>query len=114
MVSKRAVNVINISLALISFLLLLNLFGVTLPNLGYTIFDRIDATEEACFVNWKDNYNELNMNLCCHDVRKQLNCESFTTEIDEVKTDVICYTGDSTIKHYLNNKAYRECLSYYD
>ena len=114
MVSKRLVNVINISLALISFLLILNLFGVTLPNLGYTLFDKVDTSEEVCFANWQDNYNELNMNLCCHDVRKQLVCESLVTEIDGIKTDIICYTGESTVKHYLNSKAYRGCLSYYN
>jgi hypothetical protein len=114
MVSKRVMSAINFSLALISFLLILNLFGVTLPNLGYTLFDKVDTSEEVCFTAWQDNYNELNMNLCCHDVRKQLVCENHVNEIDGIRTDILCYTGETTVKHYLNSKAYRECTNYYD
>ncbi|MBU1111896.1 MAG: hypothetical protein ABIG93_02615 [archaeon] len=112
MVSKRLISIVNVSLALVSFLLLLNLFGVTIPSLGQPIYDAIDTEEPVCFVAWKDNVNQMNLNLCCHEVRKQLSCERFRNTLDGKDTDNVCQTGiGEVLKYYLNDAAYKKCSS---
>jgi len=111
MVSKRVVGVINISLVLISFLLLLNLFGVTLPNLGQTVLDLAEPGDDVCFTSWKDQYSQLNLDLCCHEVKKQLDCDRYLSKINGFETDILCQTGSGDVlKYYLNSEAYRQCF----
>lgn len=112
MVTKKVMGVINVSLVLISFLLLMNLFGVTLPSLGQPVYDILDQEDPICFVAWKENVNQLNLNLCCHEVRKQLTCKRFRNTFDGTVTDNVCQTGTGQVlKYYLNNAAYRKCTS---
>ena len=64
MVKKKIVNIMNISLIMVSFLLILNLFGVQLPNLGYTVYNLMDTDQEVCFVEWKGDYNQIGLSNC--------------------------------------------------
>ena len=110
MVKKKIINIMNISLIMVSFLLLLNLLGIQFPNLGYTVYNLIDPDIEICFVEWKENFNQIDIPNCCHEVRKQLSCENQKKTINNFETDLTCKTGDGNIlKYHLNNKAYRFC-----
>ena len=121
---KRVLGIVNIGLIILSFLLVLNLCGVSLPNLGFALYNTFDTEDTICIANWQDDYSEINLDLCCHESRKQLECVSKefeielfseTTDADEIvskilSTDVICKTGDgNNMNYYLNNNAYRYC-----
>ncbi len=111
MVEARTLTIINISLGFLSLLLIVSLFGLTLPNVGYGIFNALDAGEEHCFLEVGEESQELSLAQCCQHVRQQLSCEQKTNNIQEVNTNVLCKTGDSenTPEYYLTNKAYRSC-----
>ena len=110
MVKKRIINIINVSLIMVSFLLILNLFGIQFPNLGYTVYNLMDTDSEVCFVEWKDSSNQIDIANCCHEVRKQLSCENKKNLFNNFETDITCKTGDGDVlKYHLNNKAYRYC-----
>ncbi len=124
---KKVLSIINVSLILISFLLILNLFGVSLSNLGFALYNTLDSEETVCIANWQDDYSEIGLDLCCHESIKQLECveEDFEIELflrnqdssEEISklfvTDVTCKTGtgNNNMKYYLNDKAYRYCKS---
>lgn len=104
MISAKAWIPINISLALIILLLILNLAGAELPTIGKAQYF-LDKNEPACAVNWKDQFTEWNdLDRCCLEARKQLGCnrESY------LNYDWACSSGNE-LKYWLNNKAYNYC-----
>ena len=119
--NKRVWNVLNVSLVLISFLLILNLFDIQLPTLGKAKY-LLDKEDPLCIINWKQEYSPLkDLDLCCSEARKQLECvkkikgkEIKRKEMEEKEikgdTDWVCKTGSgNVIKYMLNNKAYNYC-----
>lgn len=117
---RKVLSVINVSLIILSFLLVLNLFGISLPNLGFALYDTFDTKETVCLANWQDDYSEINIDYCCHESIKQLECvaEDFEIELnlgdgtqELFSTSIVCKTGDNNnnMKYYLNDKAYRYC-----
>ncbi|MBT4445804.1 hypothetical protein HOA92_03925 [archaeon] len=111
--SKQTLNVINISLVLISSILILNLFGFQIPNLGYAIQDAIDTEQATCFASYDNQASEINLDLCCQEAKKQLSCIGNKQVISTVETDVQCSTGTTTIKYHLTDNAYRYCQNNY-
>ena len=111
--SKQTLNVINISLILISTLLILNLAGVQIPNIGYAIQDTIDNEDATCFASYNGQTSEINLDYCCQEAKKQLSCIGNEQIISSVETDVKCSTGTTTISFHLTNKANRYCQTNY-
>ena len=110
MVSEKTWLAINISLFLVGFLLVLNLFGVSFPSFGQSI-SFFDDSSPACAVEWKDEINLWNdIDRCCLEVRSQLECEKENKEVDQVKFNRVCTTGnENVLKYWINNKAYNYC-----
>lgn len=107
--SKKIINIFNVSLALMSFLLLLNLFNVNLPHIGYAVYDFLDQEEPNCFISYREEFNQISMSHCCNEARKQLTCERQFNTFGDLETDIICFTGQSSLSYHLNNQAYRYC-----
>ncbi len=104
MVSERTFFIINISLGLLSLLLLLTFLGVELPTLGQAQY-ALDKEDPLCMVNWKDEFNPWNdLDRCCLEARKQLDCHREQRD----NLDWVCQTGLS-VKYWLNNKAHNYC-----
>lgn len=104
MVSERALLVINISLGLLSLLLLFTLLGVKLPTLGQAQYV-LDTEEPVCLINWKDDFTPFeDLDRCCLQARQQLDCHREQKD----NLDWVCQTGVS-VKYWLNNKAYNYC-----
>ena len=99
---ERVFFVVNVSLVLISVLLVLNLFDVSLPTVGKVSYT-LDSSQEECLLEWDGEFTPLNdIDRCCLEARKQLSCG----KVDE---KWLCKTGESTVKFWLNNKAYNYC-----
>ena len=109
MVPNKAWFAMNFSLSLVALILLLNLFGVQIPSLGYAFY-ALDKAEPACYVGWHNGFEEINyLEHCCLEARKQLNCESEENQIDGNEVNWLCKTGPDSLQYWLNNKAYYYC-----
>ena len=72
MASNKILVIINISLALLAFLLILQLFEIKLPVLGKAIENKAGA---ECLIDWDNEYTLWNdLDHCCLEARKQLDC----------------------------------------
>lgn len=105
----------NMSLGIISFLLLLHLFNVPVAVAGkaYDLsLDLVSAPEALCAVEWGDEKTIFsNLDQCCLYARTQLSCERRVGFVGSEEVDWDCYTGRGKVVHYLlNQKAYRYCL----
>ena len=111
--STKTLTVINISLVLISSLLILNLFNVNISSIGYALQDTVDSEDAICFASYQEQTSEINLDLCCQEAKKQLSCKKNTQIINGIEVDILCATGDSTISYALTNKAQRYCEANY-
>ena len=99
----------NISLALLAFLLILQLFEIRLPVLGKASYENKIGAE--CLINWEDEYASWgDLDRCCLEARQQLDCRKENLWFGDKKLDWVCQTGSGkTLKYWLNEKAYRYC-----
>jgi len=101
--------VLNVSLGIIALLLLLNLFNITLPSLGQVQYV-LDRETPLCLVEWKGSQESWNdIDNCCLEARKQLECEFNVQNTKFGRVDWTCSTGEGSVSYGLNNKAYRYC-----
>ncbi|MEK6937471.1 MAG: hypothetical protein AABX04_00360 [Nanoarchaeota archaeon] len=101
--------VVNVSLSVIALLLLLSFFGITLPSLGQVQYI-LDREEPLCVVNWQGQLNSWpEIDSCCLEARKQLECLFYQKNTDLGRIDWICQTGSSSVSYGLNSKAHRYC-----
>ena len=109
MVSKKALTVINISLGLVAFFLLLNLFEVKLPTVGKTMY-WLDDNEPLFVVhNWEDELVQCtDLAKCCFEAKQHASCYKKKSSFGDEMLDWSCQTG-SRIEYLLNNKAYSYC-----
>ena len=92
------IKILNVILGVLIAILAINLIEpVYIGNFVYNL----DTSEPDCqFIN-SEISNNIPIDICCHEVEKQLTCES---SLDEIK----CYT--SSEKYYsLNQKALAYC-----
>ena len=113
MVSNKILISANISLAIIAILLTLSFFEVTLPSIGQVRY-ALDRTEPVCIISWKDKFTvftaEDNLNRCCLEARKQLECINEAKSFEGNRVQWLCRTGSGDVlTHGLNSKAYRYC-----
>lgn len=102
---SKALVIINISLALVALLLLLQFLNVALPSVGQALF-LLDSAEPRCFVAWSKNSSPmLDLGRCCLGARQQLQCLAEEDVIQQ--TQWSCRTG--ALAYHLNNKAYHYC-----
>ncbi|MFH0701742.1 MAG: hypothetical protein V2A62_04865 [Candidatus Woesearchaeota archaeon] len=101
--------VVNVSLGVIALLLLLSFFGITLPSLGQVQYV-LDREEPLCVVNWQGQLNSWpEIDSCCLEARKQLECFFYQQQTDLGRIDWICKTGSGSVSYGLNSKVYRYC-----
>ena len=104
MVSERALFIINVSLGLLSVLLLLILSGLKLPTLGQAQY-ALDTEEPVCMIGWNGNFTSFDdIDRCCLQAREQLECRPEQQD----NLDWACGAG-SGLQIRLNNKAYNYC-----
>ncbi len=113
--ASKTVNILNVTLVLISAILILNLFNIQIPNIGFTIQNAIDPEDPACFASYQDSAEQINLNYCCHEAKKQLECINNKQTINNIESDITCQTGtnSNTIKFHLTNAANRYCQQNY-
>lgn len=109
MVNRRIWSILNVSLSLVSVILVLTLFGVELPTVGQAQY-LLDTEDELCVLEWN---NELSIfgdiDRCCLEAKKQLSCEGEVLDTEFGKTTKHCSTGASTVSFHLNQKAHNYC-----
>ena len=104
MVSERVLFIINVSLGLLSALLLLMLLGVKLPTLGQAQY-ALDKEEPVCMLEWKEELTEFDdIDRCCLQARQQFECKAESRD----NLDWVCGAGEG-LQVWLNNKAYNYC-----
>lgn len=110
MIPSKIWTIFNVILVIISILLLLPLFDVTIPTIGQARY-YLDSTKPLCVISWQDQLTEWNdLNRCCLEARKQLVCEKAAMTIEGELLNRVCYTGHGDVlKYWLNNKAYHYC-----
>ena len=109
MVTKKIWFILNISLSLVSLLLILTLFNIQLPTVGQAKY-ALDSQTELCLVEWNNEVSEWNdIDRCCLEAKKQLSCEKETFYTEFGTTTQHCSTGESTVSFHLNQKAYNYC-----
>ena len=110
MVSSKIWNVINVSIALIIILLVLNLFGIGLPSLGQAIY-ALNEDEPLCIVSSSDSLYEWNdLDRCCLEAKRQVECLPTSQQLRFGETNWVCQSGSgSTSEILLNTKAYQYC-----
>jgi hypothetical protein len=110
MVSKRTMVIINIALALMAIVLLLHLFGVKIPSVGHAIYV-LDTNDPVCVVESSELNTVPDLNRCCLEASKQVECFRESTSIEQGDVHWICHSGSGNhFKYRLNNKAYQFCL----
>ena len=109
MISKRTLTVINASIALLIFILILSFLGVKLPSIGDALYI-LDDDDNLCVTNLNDNYNLVpQLDRCCLEARKQLECFKNSELVPNIgQLDWSCQSTDN-IRVLLNNKAYYYC-----
>lgn len=109
--SEKAFIIANITLGVISFLLLLQLFEVPEMVAGKA-YDVVTPGDSFCAVSWGEEKTVFDdLDRCCVFARTQLNCERRVGRVGDVEVEWDCYTGKGKVVHYLlNQKAYRYCL----
>ncbi|MBI4151761.1 hypothetical protein HY496_02220 [Candidatus Woesearchaeota archaeon] len=109
MLSVRMYGVLNLSLILIGLILALYLVGFSLPSIGQAV-SVLDRSAPICIVQWKTDSSVWDdLDQCCLQARKQLSCEKEDVLIGTQKVTRLCTTGETTVKFYLNENAYRYC-----
>ena len=110
MSNQKIFLMLNITFIIVILLLLLPLFDVSIPTIGKAQYI-FDQTEPACYVNFKEDFTPwFDLDRCCLESRKQVNCWKDSNMILNEKVDWRCQTGSGdTVGYLLNNKAYRYC-----
>ena len=113
MVSNKVLIGANVSLAIIAILLTLSFFEITVPSVGQVRY-ALDRTEPVCVISWKEKFTvftgENNLDRCCLEARKQLECIKEIKVFDKNKVEWSCRTGSGNVLTYgLNSKAYNYC-----
>ncbi len=113
MVSDKVIIGANISLAIIAILLTLSFLEITVPSVGQVRY-ALDRTEPVCVISWKEKFTvftgEDNLDRCCLEARKQLECIKEVNSFDNLTVEWSCRTGNGNVLTYdLNSKAYNYC-----
>jgi len=104
MVSERGLFIINVSLGLLSVLLLMLLLGVKLPTLGQAQY-ALDKEEPVCMIQWEEELTPFeDIDRCCLQARQQSACKAESKE----NVDWVC-GAEQGLQIRLNNKAYNYC-----
>ena len=104
MVSERVLFIINVSLGLLSVLLVLMLVGIKLPTLGQAQY-ALDKEEPLCVIQWGEATTPFtDIDRCCLQARQQFECQAQSKD----NLDWMCGTGEG-LQIWLNNKAYNYC-----
>jgi len=104
MASERTLFIINVSLGLLSVLLLAMLLGMELPTLGQAQY-ALDKEEPVCMIEWSGNSTAFDdIDRCCLQAREQLECQAESKDA----LDWVCGTG-AGLRIWLNDKAYNYC-----
>lgn len=109
MVDAKTWTIINISLVIVSVLLVLHLLGVQITPVGLATVDEKDA---LCIINWQDEFTKTNdFDRCCLESKKQLSC-SRNDELTPVgDTDWVCQTGEDGLRILLNDPGFKYCIN---
>jgi len=104
MVSERVLFIINVSLGLLSVLLLSMLLGVELPTLGQAQY-MLDKEEPVCMIEWRGESTLFqDIDRCCLQARQQFECRA------ENKDDLDWACGTAAgLRIRLNDKGYNYC-----
>jgi len=112
LMDQKPLVILNVALALTAIVLILNLFGLRIPSLGQASY-WLDESEPICVTGFEDQTSLFNINQCCSELQRQLECENWNGKIfvdgGEIDVDQHCYSGPSTIEYYVNNKMYNLC-----
>lgn len=101
-------NAVNVSLGLISVLLILTLFGLKLPTLGYALY-ALDKDEPLIIVNWQENYETCqDINRCCLEIISQTDCSPQREDFPDGEVNWVCHSN-SGLRYFMNSKAYLYC-----
>ena len=104
MVSGKTLFIINVSLGLLSVLLLLMLFGLKIPTLGQAEY-ALDKEEPVCMLEWEGELTPLeDIDRCCLQAKQQFECKAESKD----NLDWLCSAGEG-LQIWLNNKAYNYC-----
>ncbi len=108
-ISHRVLLTINISLAIVAVLLVLNLNQISVPTVGQVSY-ALDPTEPVCILDWQGETAEIkDLQRCCLEARKQAECIIEPNTLSYGKTNWLCQTSPQDIRYWLNNKAYGFC-----
>ncbi|UZE94005.1 MAG: hypothetical protein IB618_00295 [Candidatus Pacearchaeota archaeon] len=102
----RAVKTINIILILLVIILAINLIYPLNSVTGDMIYN-LDMSSPKCYFQNVDELGEISdINRCCYELQKQLNCK----KIDSENFDLYCYISESSDYSYLiNYKIFNYC-----
>ncbi|MEK6939964.1 MAG: hypothetical protein AABX31_04510 [Nanoarchaeota archaeon] len=104
MISERVLFIINVSLGLLSVLLVLMFLGLKLPTLGQAQY-ALDKEEPVCVIQWgEESTIHQDIDRCCLQARQQFECRAQSKD----NLDWMCGT-DERLQIWLNNKAYNYC-----
>jgi len=106
MVSEKVLAIINVSLGLIAFLLILTLFDVQISSTGKAL-EQV-SENSVCFVSLDNQFTELDLERCCLEIKKQFQCLPSSRVIDGWKINQVCRTGSGRVVEYWINTAGRE------
>ena len=83
-------------------------FGLSVLDKRVSIFD---CGSPACAVEWQGENTLWNdLDRCCLEVRKQLECKKEIKEVEGNKLNRVCSTGNGNVlKYMLNNQAFNYC-----
>jgi hypothetical protein len=102
---NKLIITLNLSLLIVILILSLNLFNIEISSTGKAVED---YGEMLCIVNYEDNFNVWeDIDGCCLEVRKQLNCVKEKGYYTDKVLDWKCGTGN--LNYWLNNDAYSYC-----
>ena len=108
MVSSKVWAVINVSLGLITVILVLNLMQIKLPTLGKSV-EQLGSEAFCVMKNFEGEFVVREMSSCCAEKRElTLGCEEGTWYYQDKTLQWYCFTGND-LGYYLNNAGADYC-----
>mgnify|MGYP006420356245 FL=1 len=106
---KKVFIVANITLSIVAIFLILNLFGLSITNIGQALAV-FDLEDERCLVKTDTSLSaNLDIDRCCLMAKAQISCDFNQKKVMGENYDWVCSSEGSQVEYWFNKKGLNYC-----